>query len=109
MNTASKYSEIFTQYTQMIQSHLPDAQVFINDVTGKGNHLKALVISAEFVGQNKVKQHKMVYGALEEHLLSKVIHSLALNTYTPEGWEKDPLSKAIATSAIFTNYAQSDE
>jgi acid stress-induced BolA-like protein IbaG/YrbA len=93
----------------MIQTHLPDAQVFIHDVTGKGNHLKALVISSEFVGQSKVKQHKMVYGALQEHLTSKVIHSLALNTYTPEIWEKDPLSKLMANSPIFKDYSQSAE
>jgi acid stress-induced BolA-like protein IbaG/YrbA len=99
----------FAKYAQLIQSHLPDAQIFIQDVTGKGHHLKALVISSEFVGKNKVKQHKMVYDSLQEHLLSKVIHSLALNTYTPEVWEKDPLSKAITRSPIYTNYSQIDE
>ncbi|WP_084669178.1 BolA family protein [Spirulina major] len=109
MQKSEKYTQTFEKYTQMIQSHLPDAQVFLHDVTGKGNHLKALVISSKFVGANRVKQHKMVYDSLQEHLISKVIHSLALNTYTPEGWEKDPLSKSIPNSPIFANYAQSDD
>lgn len=93
----------------MIQSHLPDAQIFIHDVTGKENHFKAIVISSKFVGKNMVQQHRIVNDSLQEHLLSKVLHSLALNTYTPEGWEKNPLSKAINESSIYTLYSQSDE
>ncbi|MFK8185021.1 MAG: BolA family protein [Phormidesmis sp.] len=98
-----------TKYAQMIQDHLPDAQIFIHDVTGKENHFKAIVVSSEFVGKNLVGQHQIVNESLKEHLLSKVLHSLALNTYTPEGWKKDPLSKAINESSIYTRYSQSDE
>jgi acid stress-induced BolA-like protein IbaG/YrbA len=77
----------FAEYTQMIQASLPDAQVFINDLTGGGDHLEAVVISSEFAGKTKVKQHQMVYGALKDHLASEAIHALALKTYTPETWE----------------------
>ncbi|MGK7931623.1 MAG: BolA family protein [Microcystaceae cyanobacterium] len=76
----------FDEYAQMIKASLPDAQVFINDLTGGGDHLEAVVISSKFAGQNKVKQHQMVYGALQEHLASEAIHALALKTYTPETW-----------------------
>jgi stress-induced morphogen len=98
-----------TKYAQMIQARLPDAQIFIHDVTGKENHFKAIVVSSEFVGKNLVEQHRIVNDSLQEHLLSKVLHSLALNTYTPEGWIKDPLSKAITKSSIYTLYSQSNE
>lgn len=93
----------------MIQDHIPDAQIFIHDVTGNENHFKAIVVSPEFVGKNLVEQHRIVNDSLQEHLLSKALHSLALNTYTPEGWEKNPLSKAINESSIYTRYSQSDE
>ncbi len=75
------------QVETMIQSQLPDAQVSVRDLTGGGDHLEALVISAEFAGKTRVKQHQMVYAALKEHMDSEAIHALALKTYTPEAWQ----------------------
>jgi acid stress-induced BolA-like protein IbaG/YrbA len=76
------------QVESMIQAQLPDAQVMVRDLTGGGDHLEATVISSSFKGQTKVKQHQLVYNALQEALSSEVIHALALKTYTPEAWEK---------------------
>ena len=56
-----------TKYAQMIQARLPDAQIFIHDVTGKENHFKAIVVSSEFVGKNLVEQHRIVNDSLQEH------------------------------------------
>ncbi len=70
----------------MIKTKLPDAEVMVKDLTGGGDHLEAIVISAEFAGLNKVKQHQLVYGALQEQLKTEAIHALALKTYTPETW-----------------------
>ncbi len=70
----------------MIKSALPDAEVTVNDLTGGGDHLEAVVVSSHFSGLNKVKQHQLVYGALKEALSSEAIHALALKTYTPETW-----------------------
>lgn len=74
------------QVKSMIQASLPDAQVTVEDLTGGGDHLQATVISAAFEGQSRVKQHQMVYGALQEALSSEAIHALALKTYTPATW-----------------------
>lgn len=74
------------QVKSMIQASLPDAQVTLEDLTGGGDHLQATVISAAFEGQSRVKQHQMVYGALQEALASEAIHALALKTYTPATW-----------------------
>ncbi|XHU96148.1 MAG: BolA family transcriptional regulator [cyanobacterium endosymbiont of Rhopalodia gibba] len=71
----------------MIKEQLPDAQVVIRDVKGGGDHLEALVVSAEFEGKTRVKQHQLVYSALQEALNSEAIHALALKTYTPQTWE----------------------
>lgn len=73
---------------EMIQSQLPDAQVIVRDLTGGGDHLEAIVVSSTFAGQSRVKQHQMVYGALQEAMDSEAIHALALKTYTPETWEE---------------------
>lgn len=73
---------------KMIQAKIPDAQVSVKDLTGGGDHLEAVVVSSQFQGLNKVKQHQLVYGALQEALSTEAIHALALKTYTPETWEK---------------------
>jgi acid stress-induced BolA-like protein IbaG/YrbA len=75
------------QVEAMIQAQLPDAQVFVKDLTGGGDHLEAVVISAEFEGKTRVKQHQLVYSALQEAMASEAIHALALKTYTPETWK----------------------
>ena len=76
------------QVETMIKSQLPDAEVKVQDLTGGGDHLEAIVISSEFEGKTRVKQHQMVYGALQEAMASEAIHALALKTYTPTSWEK---------------------
>jgi stress-induced morphogen len=72
---------------ETIQSKLPDAKVFVRDLTGGGDHLEAVVVSAAFEGQTRVKQHQLVYSALQEAMASEAIHALALKTYTPNMWK----------------------
>ncbi|AIE73778.1 MULTISPECIES: BolA family protein [unclassified Synechocystis] len=73
------------QVKHKIQAALPDAEVMVNDLGG-GDHLEAVVVSSAFAGQSRVKQHQMVYGALNDALASEAIHALALKTFTPEAW-----------------------
>ncbi|NES86114.1 MAG: BolA family transcriptional regulator [Moorea sp. SIO2B7] len=75
------------QVEVMIQEKLPDAQVIVQDLTGGGDHLQATVVSSEFEGKTLVKQHQLVYGALQEAMASEAIHALALKTYTPQAWD----------------------
>lgn len=75
------------QVETIIKTQLPDAQVIVRDLTGGGDHLEAVVVSAEFEGKTLVKQHQLVYGALAQEMASEAIHALALKTYTPQGWE----------------------
>jgi acid stress-induced BolA-like protein IbaG/YrbA len=72
------------QVENLIQQKLPDAKVTVKDLTGGGDHLEATVISAEFIGKTRVKQHQLVYSALQEAMASEAIHALALKTYTPD-------------------------
>lgn len=75
------------QVEAMIKAQLPDAQVQVEDLTGGGDHLQAIVVSSEFEGKSLVKQHQLVYGALRQAMASEAIHALALKTYTPESWQ----------------------
>ncbi|MGD1936820.1 MAG: BolA family protein [Cyanophyceae cyanobacterium] len=70
-----------------IASKLPDAHVEVQDLTGGGDHYQALVVSSAFEGKSLVKQHQLVYGALQDELDSNAIHALALKTYTPAAWQ----------------------
>ena len=66
-----------------IRRAIPDAQVSVEDLTGGGDHLQVTVVSTQFDGLNRIRQHQLVYRALEEELASEAIHALALNTSTP--------------------------
>ncbi len=72
------------QVETMIQTSLPNAQV---QVVGDGEHFEAIVVSADFAGKTKVKQHQMVYATLQAEMASEAIHALSLKTYTPETWQ----------------------
>ena len=67
-----------------IRQSLPDAQVQVEDLTGGGDHLQVSVVSTAFAGLTRIKQHQLVYGALQAELASEAIHALALNTTVPD-------------------------
>ncbi|MGB3403464.1 MAG: BolA/IbaG family iron-sulfur metabolism protein [Microcoleaceae cyanobacterium] len=75
------------QVEAMIKAELPDAIVKVNDLKG-GDHLEAIVVSSEFEDKTLVKQHQMVYKAVQAKMATEEIHALALKTYTPQAWEK---------------------
>ena len=74
------------QVELMIKAKIPDAFVKVTDLGG-GDHLEAAVVSDQFTGKTKVKQHQLVYSAVEEAMSTEAIHALALKTYTPEAWK----------------------
>ncbi|MFZ9739733.1 MAG: BolA family protein [Prochlorotrichaceae cyanobacterium] len=76
------------QVENLIKSHIEDSQVFVEDLTGGGDHLQVTVVSPLFQGKTRVKQHQMVYGAVQGEMASEAIHALALKTFTPEEWQQ---------------------
>ena len=71
------------EITGFIKSALPDAEVIIKDLAGDGDHCAAHVTSEAFRGLPRVRQHQMVYAALQGRM-GGVLHALALTTATPE-------------------------
>jgi stress-induced morphogen len=67
----------------MIKVALPDAEVYITDLAGDGDHYRAQVISEAFRGLSRVKQHQLVYAALGGNM-GGVLHALALETAPPQ-------------------------
>ena len=56
------------------------------ELDGDGRHFSALVVSAEFVGKNRVQRQQRVYQTLKEKLASGELHALSFKTLTPEEW-----------------------
>lgn len=71
----------------MITDALPGSRVQVEDMVGDGNHFQAIVIAEQFAGLTMIKQHQLVYSALQSHLDSGTLHALSLKTYTPEQWQ----------------------
>jgi stress-induced morphogen len=67
----------------LIKSALPDARVTIEDLAGDGDHYAATVISTAFKGLSRVKQHQLVYAALQGRM-GGALHALALQTSAPD-------------------------
>ncbi len=74
---------VASEIEAMIKQALPDAQVTIEDLAGDGDHYAATVVSAAFKGKPRVKQHQMVYAALQGRM-GGALHALALQTSAPD-------------------------
>ena len=67
----------------LIRAALPDAEVQIRDLAGDGDHYAATVVSADFAGLPKVRQHQLVYKALGGRMGGE-LHALQLTTAAPQ-------------------------
>ncbi|MDR6851156.1 stress-induced morphogen [Sphingomonas sp. BE123] len=66
----------------LIRAALPDASVEITDLAGDGDHYAAHVVSEQFRGMPRVRQHQTVYAALGGRM-GGVLHALQLTTAAP--------------------------
>ena len=55
-------------------------------VEGDGHHFEAVIVSAEFVGKNRVQRQQHVNRILREKFDSGELHALSFKTLTPEEW-----------------------
>ena len=67
----------------LIKAAFPDATVHIEDLAGDNDHYAAVVVSAAFRGVPRVRQHQMVYQALQGRMGGE-LHALALQTSAPD-------------------------
>ena len=68
-----------SEIERLIRNDFPDAEVTIEDLRGDGDHYAAYVSSKAFEGLSRVKQHQMVYNALQGKMGNE-LHALALQT-----------------------------
>jgi len=67
----------------LIKTALPDAKVTVEDLAGDGDHYAATVVSEQFRGLPRVRQHQMIYAALSGRMGGE-LHALALQTSAPD-------------------------
>ena len=67
-----------------LRDAFPDADVTITDLAGDGDHYRARIVSPTFAGLPRVRQHQLVYRALEGRVGGE-LHALALETSAPPG------------------------
>jgi stress-induced morphogen len=67
----------------LIKSAIPDAKITIEDLAGDNDHFAATVISETFRGIPRVRQHQIIYNALQGRMGGE-LHALALQTSAPE-------------------------
>ncbi len=67
----------------MIRAAIPDAAVTITDLAGDGDHYAARVVSEQFRGLSRVRQHQAVYAALGGRMGGE-LHALQLTTACPD-------------------------
>lgn len=60
----------------------PDAEITLTDLAGDDNHWQAEIVSPQFAGLARVKQHQLVYAALKGTMGGE-LHALALKTKAP--------------------------
>jgi len=64
---------------EMIRAALPGADVQVLD-EGGGDHLRAIVSSAEFDGLSRIDQHRLVRAAVRSRFDDGSIHALSIQT-----------------------------
>jgi len=54
-----------------------------------GGHFRVAIVSTAFAGLDRVSRHRAVYAALGD-AMRREIHALALETLTPDEWQRRP-------------------
>jgi stress-induced morphogen len=65
-----------------LRAAFPEASIAIDDLAGDGDHYRARIISNVFKGLPRVRQHQLVYAALNGKVGGE-LHALALETAAP--------------------------
>jgi stress-induced morphogen len=67
---------------QRIEAAIPGANVEVVDLTGGGDHFRAVVIASEFAELSRIQQHRRVYDVFGPDI-GGPIHALSLETRQP--------------------------
>lgn len=66
-----------------LKDAFPEADITLTDLAGDNDHWQAEIVSPQFKGVARVRQHQMVYAALKGKMGGE-LHALALKTRAPD-------------------------
>jgi stress-induced morphogen len=64
---------------QRIETAIPGSRADVTDLTGGGDHFRAVVVAPEFSELSRIEQHRRVYGVFGAEI-GGPIHALSLET-----------------------------
>jgi stress-induced morphogen len=64
---------------ERIQTAIPGARAEVTDLTGGGDHFRAIVVAREFEALSRIEQHRRVYAVFGAEI-GGPIHALSLET-----------------------------
>jgi stress-induced morphogen len=64
---------------QRIETAIPGSRADVTDLTGGGDHFRAVVVAPEFNELSRIEQHRRVYGVFGAEI-GGPIHALSLET-----------------------------
>jgi stress-induced morphogen len=62
-----------------IEAGIDGSQADVTDLTGGGDHFRAIVVAPEFEGMSRLEQHRRVYSIFGDEI-GGAIHALSLQT-----------------------------
>ena len=68
---------------EILNNGFSDSVIEIQDLAGDNDHYAVKIISNEFKGLNKIKQHKLVYDVLGKKM-GYTLHALSIKTEVPK-------------------------
>ena len=72
-----------TTLETFLKDAFPEAEITLTDLAGDNDHWQAEIVSDQFKGVPRVRQHQMVYAALKGKMGGE-LHALALKTHAPD-------------------------
>jgi stress-induced morphogen len=67
------------QLKDRIEAAIPGARADVTDLTGGGDHFRAVVVADAFAGLSRIEQHRRVYAVFGSEI-GGPIHALSLET-----------------------------
>lgn len=68
---------------KILDNGFSESVIEIQDLAGDNDHYAVKIISNEFKGLNKIKQHKLVYDVLGKKM-GYTLHALSIKTEVPK-------------------------
>ncbi len=68
---------------EILNNGFSESIIEIQDLAGDNDHYAVRIISNEFNGLNKIKQHKLVYDVLGKKM-GYTLHALSIKTEVPK-------------------------